>query len=121
MTIAFLTADDRAIKLDINGKHVATQIVNSGGYDKIGTITIPVTLKAGLNTIRMHDADYFMPDIDYFDLVPAKQDGTAAVETDNGNRTDNGTYTLNGVKVDDTENLPSGIYIVGGKKVAHNN
>ena len=69
----------------------------------------------------MHDADYFMPDIDYFDLVPAKQDGTAAVETDNGNRTDNGTYTLNGVKVDDTENLPSGIYIVGGKKVAHNN
>ena len=121
MTIAFLTADDRAIKLDINGKHVATQIVNSGGYDKIGTITIPVTLKAGLNTIRMHDADYFMPDIDYYDLVPAKQDGTAAVETDNGNRTDNGTYTLNGVKVDDTENLPSGIYIVGGKKVAHNN
>lgn len=122
LTIAYLTADDRAIKIDVNGEFVTKCVVNSGGYDKVKTITVPVTLKAGINNIRFHDADYFMPDIDYFELVPSKSDGTISAITDNTpDSHNNSAYTINGVKVDNTDNLPAGIYIIDGKKVAHSN
>ena len=72
MTIAFLSAEDREICVEINGKKAAVCTVNSGGYDKVGTTTLNVKLKRGNNKIRLYSTDYYMPDIDYFDLIPVK-------------------------------------------------
>lgn len=69
LTIAFMTGEDRAIKIDVNGEPVKKCVVNSGGYDKIATVTVPVVLEPGVNTVRLYDADYFMPDIDYIELT----------------------------------------------------
>ena len=83
MTIAFLSGEDRDICIDVNGKQVAVRTANSGSYDKIGTLTVPVTLKKGENTVKLYNNDYFMPDIDYFDLtlVKAGTDGMASIGT----------------------------------------
>ena len=72
LTIAYLSGEDRNIMVDVNGEFAAKCTANSGGFDKVGTVTVPVTLKPGVNSIRFHDAGYFMPDIDYFELVPVK-------------------------------------------------
>lgn len=72
LTIAYLSGEDRNIMVDVNGEFAAKCTANSGGFDKVGTLTVPVTLKPGVNSIRFHDAGYFMPDIDYFELVPVK-------------------------------------------------
>lgn len=72
MTIAFLSGEDREICIDINGKKVAECVANSGNFDTIGTLTVPVTLNKGENTVKLYNNDYFMPDIDYFDLTLVK-------------------------------------------------
>lgn len=68
MTIGYLSAEDREIIVDVNGEEAGMIIANSGGYDKVKTSTIPIKLKKGVNTIRLSNPGYFMPDIDYFDL-----------------------------------------------------
>ena len=70
MTIGFLTEEDREILVEINGEKVSKYVANSGGYNKVGTLTIPVSLKKGVNSVRFSNPDYFMPDIDYFDIKP---------------------------------------------------
>lgn len=118
MTIAFLTAEDREIVLEVNGEHVTTYVANSGGYNRVGTTTVPITLKPGANTIRMSNPYYFMPDIDYFDIKPAKQGNIGSINADTA-PANNDIYNINGMKISDKEeNLPAGIYIVGGKKIA---
>ena len=47
MTIGFLTEEDREILVEINGEKVSKYVANSGGYNKVGTLTIPVSLKRG--------------------------------------------------------------------------
>lgn len=116
MTIAFLSAEDREIVVEINGEVVATCTANSGSYNRVGTITIPVTLKKGVNAVRFSNPDYFMPDIDYFDLKLVKA-GIDSIEAD-ASVSNHDVYNVNGVKMQSEDNLPPGIYIVGGKKVA---
>lgn len=117
MTIGFLTAENRDVVLEVNGEHVTTFTANSGSYNSVGTRTIPVTLRAGVNTVRMSNPDYFMPDIDYFDLKPVVS-GVAEVNADAAASTSTGVYDMKGVRLESEENLPSGLYIIDGKKVA---
>ncbi|MDE6338450.1 MAG: hypothetical protein K2K97_01520, partial [Muribaculaceae bacterium] len=115
MTIAYLSGEDREIFVDVNGEEVGMIMGNSGGYDKVATATIPIKLKKGVNTIRLSNPDYFMPDIDYFDLKYNTSNAEVIkAEDDNFKR----VYTLNGVRMNSDKNLPSGIYIVNGKKIA---
>ncbi|MBD5225676.1 MAG: alpha-galactosidase [Bacteroidales bacterium] len=117
MTIAFLSGEDREVFVDINGKNVAMFTANSGGYNTVRTTKITVDLKKGVNTVRFSNPEYFMPDIDYFDLKYVKPSGIEAVSEDT--RRDKGEiYNLNGVRMQNTPDLPSGIYIIDGKKVA---
>lgn len=116
MTIAFLSAEDREIVVEVNGEKVTTYMANSGGYNRVGSVTIPVTLKKGVNTVRFSNPEYFMPDIDYFDLKFIQAGGIDGVAADMN--VNNDVYNLKGVKMKNEDNLPSGIYIVGGKKVA---
>ena len=68
LTIAYLSGEDRQLTVSVNGKKVKTLTMNSGGYDKIGQVTIPVKLKKGDNVVRLSNADNWMPDIDYMEI-----------------------------------------------------
>jgi len=68
MTIAYLSGDDRTINIDVNGQKTTAVTVNSGSSDIVKTSDVKVKLRKGMNTIRMYNADTWMPDIDYIDL-----------------------------------------------------
>jgi len=72
LTIAYLSGEDRQVTVSVNGKNVNTLTMNSGAWDKVGQVTIPVKLKKGKNVIRLSNAKEWMPDIDYIELLPIK-------------------------------------------------
>lgn len=53
-------------------------------------------------------------------LIPASSVGVSTITVNSNNNTAQGTYTLGGVKVENTRTLPKGFYIVDGKKVVLN-
>lgn len=98
MTIAYFTAEDREVVIDVNGVKVAEFTGNSGSYDKAATATVRITLKPGENTVRLYNPDYFMPDIDYFDISPVAPDaGEADIVVANNDRA--AYYDLTGREV----------------------
>ena len=68
MTLACLSAEDRDVIIEVNGKKAAVVNGNSGSYNTVTTVNVPVNLRKGVNRVRLYNPDYFMPDIDYFDL-----------------------------------------------------
>ena len=70
MTIAFISGENRNIRIDVNGKRINTLNVNSGGWQTVSTRSLKITLQKGINTIRLSNATGWMPDIDYIDLLP---------------------------------------------------
>ncbi len=72
LTIAYTTAEDRSMTLTVNGKKPKTVTVNSGKWDKVEQIVLPVKLKKGKNVIRFSNPKAWMPDIDYIELQPKK-------------------------------------------------
>lgn len=71
LTIAYLSAEDRNIAVDVNGRQVANLKCNSGDYvSKVATQSVTVNLNKGMNTITLSNPTYFMPDIDYIDVEP---------------------------------------------------
>ena len=83
LTIAYISGENRNIRIDINGKRVNTVNVNSGGWSTVARKTITIHLEKGRNTIRLSNSTNWMPDIDYIDLVPvATPDDIGAVNAD---------------------------------------
>ena len=72
LTIAYLSGEERELTVSVNGKAQQTLKLNSGAWDRVGEVTIPVKLKKGQNTIRLSNAEAWMPDIDYIELNPMK-------------------------------------------------
>ena len=72
LTIGFISGESRNITISVNGQRVKTISVNSGGWQKVGTSQLNVTLQKGRNTIRLSNASNWMPDIDYMELVADK-------------------------------------------------
>ena len=68
LSIAYISGEDRDITVNVNGKAVKTLTVNSGNWNKVGTVAVPVKLKKGKNTIRLSNPKGWMPDIDYIEL-----------------------------------------------------
>ena len=68
LTIAYLTAEDRVMDVTINGLSVATPTVNSGSWQDVATVTVPVTLQKGDNVIAISNPTTWAPDIDYIRL-----------------------------------------------------
>ena len=68
MTIAFITGEDRLLSVDVNGEKVKDVVVNSGGWQTVATVELPVKLKKGCNTIRLSNITDWMPEIDYIEL-----------------------------------------------------
>ena len=99
LTIGFICGESRNITVTVNGNKVKTVSVNSGGWQKVATTKMAVTLKKGRNTIRLSNATGWMPDIDYIDLVSkASQSAVAPVKTQTAPVTR--TYDLSGRRVD---------------------
>lgn len=68
LTIAYLSGNDRQVTVSVNGKTIKTLTVNSGDWDNVGKVTIPVKLKKGNNIIRLSNPTDWMPDIDYIQV-----------------------------------------------------
>ena len=77
LTIAYLSGDNRKLTLEVNGKRVLKFNCNSGGYDKVGTVTARVKLQQGDNVITLRNNKSYMPDIDYIQLDPANAAGVS--------------------------------------------
>ncbi len=68
MTIYYSCETNRKLEVLINGAMTEIKSLNSGDNDKIGAVTIPVTLAPGNNVIRMVNSFGWAPDIDCFKL-----------------------------------------------------
>ena len=77
LTIAYLSGDNRKLTLSVNGKRILKFTCNSGGYDKVGTVTARIKLNQGNNLITLHNNKSYMPDIDYIQLKPAGESGVS--------------------------------------------
>ncbi len=72
LTIAYLSGDDRSLTVTVNGA-APTRLtgLNSGSPSRVRTVTVPIGLKAGVNTIRLSNPAGWAPDIDYIELDKA--------------------------------------------------
>ena len=114
LTIAFISGENRNIKVSVNGKSVQTLSVNSGGWNKVGTRTITIQLEKGRNTIRLSNSTNWMPDIDYISLkCTTDHSAVNAVKASPSQMP--ASFNLQGQKVDPES--AHGIVILDGKKI----
>ncbi|WP_381803203.1 alpha-galactosidase D [Streptomyces niveus] len=67
--VAYTSGDPRSIGVSANGKApVATAFPATGGWSAVDSISVPVTLKAGSNTVTFDSGDGYSPDIDKIDV-----------------------------------------------------
>jgi hypothetical protein len=67
--VAYTSGDPRSIGVSANGKApVATAFPATGGWQAVDSISVPVTLKAGSNTIAFDSGEGYSPDIDKIDV-----------------------------------------------------
>ncbi|MEK7393381.1 MAG: alpha-galactosidase [Fibrobacterota bacterium] len=64
LTLVYLSGEARSAILSVNGKDTVLNALNSGSFTKRDSVTVPVVLKAGLNSIKFSNATAFMPDFD---------------------------------------------------------
>ena len=72
MTLKFMSGDNRNLTVNVNGKDVQTLTCNSGGYDKVGSKTLNISLVPGENLIRLYNksSSAAMPNIDCMTIHP---------------------------------------------------
>ena len=69
LTISYLSGEDRNLAVSVNGKSLPTiKNLNSGSFETVGTTTISIHLKAGMNTIRLGEQFSWAPDIDCIEI-----------------------------------------------------
>ncbi|MFB6705514.1 carbohydrate-binding protein [Streptomyces sp. NPDC056333] len=69
INVAYTSGDPRSIGVSANGKApVATAFPSTGGWGAADTISVPVTLKAGSNTVTFDSGTGYSPDIDKIDV-----------------------------------------------------
>jgi hypothetical protein len=70
MRVYYYCADNRYVKVLVNGKSYLLSKLNSGATDKRATVDLSIILNAGTNVIRMTNETAQAPDIDKFELIP---------------------------------------------------
>ena len=66
MTIYYSCDKNRKLEVSVNETKTEIKDLNSGNKEKVTSVTIPVTLVAGNNVIRMGNNFGWAPDIDRF-------------------------------------------------------
>ena len=61
--------EDRNFTVEVNGKKAARLTGNSSAWDRIVPVETKVTLKPGLNEIRLYNAGERMPNIDKLEII----------------------------------------------------
>ncbi|MEN9308548.1 MAG: hypothetical protein RL173_2480 [Fibrobacterota bacterium] len=64
LTLVYLSGEARSATMSVNGKDTVLTGLNSGSFTKRDSVTVPVVLNAGLNSIKFSNATAFMPDFD---------------------------------------------------------
>jgi len=68
LTITYISGESRNAILSVNGKDTLLTNLNSGGWTTLKSVTYPVSLKKGYNTIRFSNATAWLPDFDKISL-----------------------------------------------------
>ena len=62
--------ESRWSQISVNGGTAATEVfANTYSWDNFRTVAIPVTLKAGANTIEFSNSTGYVPNIDYIQVA----------------------------------------------------
>ncbi len=102
LTIGFISGENRSINVSVNGRRVKTVSANSGGWQKVGTVSMAIELQEGVNTIRLSNASGWMPDIDYMEIVRTGDSlHTEMLQQDTGS-SPAGVYSLTGIRQQQT-------------------
>ena len=70
MTISYVPAPRRRLQVTVNGQATLLDSLAAGG--RLATVTIPVSLTPGFNTVEMGYPYGWAPDIDKFELSPVE-------------------------------------------------
>ena len=69
MKIAYVSGDSRPASISSNGNGATShKFPSTGDWGTVGTVSVPVTLKAGANTITFDSGSGYAPDIDRIDV-----------------------------------------------------
>ncbi|HOD88942.1 MAG TPA: alpha-galactosidase [Bacteroidales bacterium] len=68
LSISYISGENRNITLSVNGIDKVLKKLNSGDWKTIDNKTITVKLNKGYNTIRLSNANGWMPDVDKIQL-----------------------------------------------------
>lgn len=67
--IAYVSGDSRSASVSANGNGATShKFPSTGDWGTVGTVSVPVTLKAGANTITFDSGSGYAPDIDRIDV-----------------------------------------------------
>ena len=113
LTIGYISGENRSITVSVNGNKVQTVSVNSGGWQKVGTRTLTVTLQPGYNTVRLSNPSAHMPDIDYIDVIPVTSTNVSSL-TSNQKSTNSKPHDLLGREI--SMETAHGVVISNGRK-----
>lgn len=116
LTLHYISGENRSARLTINdGQAKSLTSLNSNGWNNVGKRTINIRLEQGINTIRLTNANAWMPDIDCITLQLTEADGITQMGNEQPNA-DNSIYDLGGRRIV-KQSLPKGVYIKNNKKV----
>ena len=114
LTIGYISDESRNITVSVNGQKVKTLSVNSGGWQKVGTRVLNISLEKGRNVIRLSNPSNWMPDIDYIQLkclAPTAINAPVSASDSCGQ-----AYNLQGQKVS-VDNVHHDVMIVDSRKI----
>jgi len=121
MTIKYISAENRNIVVNVNGKDVKVLSCNSGSWNAVGSKSCLVTLQPGENIVRLYNksSSAWMPNVDCMTLRPSGSDriavGISRIPAPAPARVaDDRYYTLDGRQV---KAPAKGIYIHRGMKI----
>jgi alpha-glucosidase len=114
LELNYIAGDARPVQIQVNGTVATTLTVDTtGGWSRVGQLSVPVTLRAGSNTIRLANPSGWAPDIDSLTISRTYEaeasantrTGTASIascsDCSNGQKVGNlgqgSTLTFNGV------------------------
>ena len=69
LRFTYFCGEDRDMEVEVNGHHVATLHTHSRDWNTPATIAVQAHLAKGTNTVRLYNADGWMPDIDALQVV----------------------------------------------------
>lgn len=69
LDIAWISDEVREFEVEVNGRNVHENSGKSGDWDTVCHTLIPINLNPGENSIRLHNDNDWMPDIDYIEIA----------------------------------------------------